>query len=75
MSQLVEIAAYPDEWLAEMARAYLESCGIEAVVYNDCLGQMYGTNLTGHGVRLVVAAEKLDEAQELLQAMELPAED
>lgn len=69
MSELVEIARYPNRIEADLARLYLEGEGIGAVLFdadiNNVFGWFYALVLP---VRLMVLDEDLTEAQTLLEA-------
>ena len=64
MSALVEAARFNWAYQAELARAYLESYGLTAVVF-DTQSNLYSDGATV-GVRLMVLDENLAEAKELL---------
>ncbi|HEY7959867.1 MAG TPA: DUF2007 domain-containing protein [Sphingomicrobium sp.] len=64
MSALVEAARFNWAYQAELARAYLESYGLTAVVF-DTQSNLYSDGATV-GVRLMVLDEDLAEAKELL---------
>jgi Putative prokaryotic signal transducing protein len=60
VSGLVEAVRFQSLVQAELARAYLESCGLHAVVF-DALNQGYSDGAL-IGVRLMVLDEELEEA-------------
>jgi hypothetical protein len=60
VSGLVEAARFQSLTQAELARAYLESCGLHAVVF-DALNQGYSDGAL-IGVRLMVLDEELTDA-------------
>jgi len=64
VSALVEAARFNWAYQAELARAYLESYGLTAVVF-DTQSNLYSDGATV-GVRLMVLDENLAEAKELL---------
>lgn len=64
MSSLVEAARFNWAYQAELARAYLESYGLSAVVF-DALSNLYSDGAMV-GVRLMVLDEDFAEAKELL---------
>jgi hypothetical protein len=64
VSALVEAARFNWAYQAELARAYLESYGLTAVVF-DTQSNLYSDGATV-GVRLMVLDEDLAEAKELL---------
>lgn len=61
MSALVEAARFNWAYQAELARAYLESFGIEAIVF-DAQSSLYSDGALV-GVRLMVLDEDLAEAR------------
>ena len=61
MSALVEAARFNWAYQAELARAYLESFGIEAIVF-DAQSSLYSDGVLV-GVRLMVLDEDLAEAR------------
>ena len=65
MSDLVEAARFNWAYQAELARAYLESYGLSAVVF-DTQSNLYSDGATV-GVRVMVLDEDLAEAKELLR--------
>jgi hypothetical protein len=64
VSSLVEAARFNWAYQAELARAYLESYGLSAVVF-DALSNLYSDGAMV-GVRLMVLDEDFAEAKELL---------
>lgn len=64
MSALVEAARFNWAYQAELARAYLESYGLTAIVF-DTQSNLYSDGATV-GVRVMVLDEDLAEAKELL---------
>jgi hypothetical protein len=64
VSALVEAARFNWAYQAELARAYLESYGLTAVVF-DTQSNLYSDGATV-GDRLMVLDEDLAEAKELL---------
>ncbi len=65
MSGLVEAARFYSLSQAELARTFLESFGLHAVVF-DALNQGYSDGAL-IGVRLMVLDEELDEARNALR--------
>ena len=65
MSDLVEAARFNWAYQAELARTYLESYGLSAVVF-DTQSNLYSDGATV-GVRVMVLDEDLAEAKELLR--------
>ena len=65
MSALVEAARFNWAFQAELARTFLESYGIEAVVF-DAQSSLYSDGALV-GVRLMVLDEDLDEAARALR--------
>ncbi len=68
MSSLVEAARFNWPYQAELARTFLESHGVEAIVF-DTQSSGYSDGALV-GVRLMVLAEDLDEARKLLEDYE-----
>ena len=68
MSGLVEAARFNWPYQAELARAFLNSHGVEAIVF-DTQSSGYSDGALV-GVRLMVLAEDLDEARKLLEDYE-----
>ena len=64
MSALVEAARFNWAYQAELARAYLESHGLSAVVF-DTQSSLYSDGATV-GVRVMVLDEDFAEAKKLL---------
>ena len=64
MSGLVEIARFQRPYQAELARLFVESCGLTAVVF-DTENQGYSDGAIV-GVRLMVLEEELEEARAAL---------
>jgi len=65
VSDLVEAARFNWAYQAELARTYLESYGLSAVVF-DIQSNLYSDGATV-GVRVMVLDEDLAEAKELLR--------
>jgi hypothetical protein len=65
VSDLVEAARFNWAYQAELARTYLESYGLSAVVF-DTQSNLYSDGATV-GVRVMVLDEDLAEAKELLR--------
>lgn len=66
MTDLVEAARYNSRVEADLARLYLESEGVEAVLFDTEINHVYGGLFMP--VRLMVLDEDLPEAQGLLAA-------
>ena len=66
MTDLVEAARYESRIEADLARLYLESEGVEAVLFDTEINHFYGGLFMP--VRLMVLDEDLPEAQRLLAA-------
>ncbi|MFL6752806.1 MAG: DUF2007 domain-containing protein [Sphingomicrobium sp.] len=64
MSALVEAARYNSRVEADLARLYLESEGVEAVLFDTEINYFYGGLFMP--VRLMVLDEDLEQARELL---------
>ena len=68
MSGLVEAARFNKPFQADLSRMFLESHGIDAVVFDT---QSYGYSEGAMvGVRVMVLEEDLDEAQQALRDYE-----
>ena len=65
MSGLVEAAQFNSRVEADLARLYLESQGIEAVLFDTEINYFYGGLFMP--VRLMVVDEELDEALRILR--------
>ena len=65
MSELVEAARYNSRVEADLARLYLESEDIDAVLFDTEINYFYGGLFLP--VRLMVLDEDLDRAQRLLE--------
>lgn len=65
MSGLVEAARFNWPYQAELARTFLESHGIEAIVF-DAQSSFYSDGAMV-GVRLMVLDDEYDEAREILK--------
>ena len=63
MSEIVEVAHFGMPVDAELAKAYLESYGVQSVVFDD---NAAGYLVSG-GVRLMVLESDLEEARRLLR--------
>lgn len=66
MSGLVEAARYDSRVEGDLARLYLESEGVDAVLFDTGVNSFYGGLFMP--VRLMVLDEDLGEAQRLLAA-------
>jgi hypothetical protein len=64
VTDLVEAARYTTRVEADLARLYLESEGVEAVLFDTGINYFYGG--LSQPVRLMVLDEDLDRAQRLL---------
>ena len=64
MTDLVEAARYHNRIEADLARLYLESEGVEAVLFDTEINYFYGGLFMP--VRLMVLGEDLEEAKRLL---------
>lgn len=65
MNQLVTIRSFNSSIDFELAKAYLESAGIECYVKDEIINRSYVANVNG-GVKLQVSEEHLEEAIQLL---------
>lgn len=61
------VAEFDNEREASIAAGMLGSNGIEAVVDGSIMGTLYGAGATWAPVRLLVPADKADEAKTLLK--------
>ena len=66
MTDLVEAARYNSRVEADLARLYLESEGVEAVLFDTEINHVYGGLFMP--VRLMVLEEDLQRAQRLLES-------
>lgn len=67
MTDQICIKTYLHRYEAEIDRTFLESNGIEALIYADDLGGMApGMVFGSQGVRLLVAENQVEEASVLL---------
>ena len=66
MTDLVEAARYNSRVEADLARLYLESEGVESVLFDTEINYAYGGLFMP--VRLMVLDEDLDQAKRLLQS-------
>jgi hypothetical protein len=66
MTDLVEAARYNSRVEADLARLYLESEGVESVLFDTEINHVYGGLFMP--VRLMVLAEDLERAQRLLDS-------
>jgi hypothetical protein len=66
VTDLVEAARYNSRVEADLARLYLESEGVEAVLFDTEVNYFYGGLFMP--VRLMVLDEELKQAQALLEA-------
>lgn len=57
--------------MAESVKGFLEAQGIQAILDQDALGSIYGLTIGDLGeVGIMVPLEQIDEARQLLHAME-----
>ena len=66
MSDLVEAARFNNRVEADLARLYLESEGVDAVLFDTEINYFYGGLFMP--VRLMVLDEEVERAQQLLAA-------
>jgi hypothetical protein len=69
VSTLVELARFNWAYQAELARSFMESYGLHAVVFDSGLNIAEGGGIA-IAVRLMVLDEDLDEARALLREYE-----
>jgi hypothetical protein len=65
---LVMVRVFDNEVEAEIARGELEAAGIRAVVLKDDAGGMYPFLQGASGVRLMVAPDDTDRAEDILES-------
>ena len=65
MSELVTVRTFSNSMDFEMAKSYLESCGIECFGQDEIFNQLYWPNVNG-GIKLQVLPEQENEAIKLL---------
>ncbi len=74
--KLVTIRTYQERTEAELAKDYLESCDIDAVISGDDAGGMMPNMTSNIGLaRLLVRPDDAEEAERLLEDAEAKAED
>jgi hypothetical protein len=74
--KLVAIRTYQERTEAELAKDYLESCDIDAVISGDDAGGMMPNMTSNIGLaRLLVRPDDAEEAERLLEDAEAKAED
>lgn len=66
MDKLVNIRSFFNNMEFEMAKSYLESCGIECFARDEMTNRTYVNNVNG-GVKLDVREEQAEEAIKLLK--------
>lgn len=73
MEDLVEVGQYDSVIAADLAKASLESSGIQAVLINKGIAQIYpgGTYAFG-GIKLMVRAEDAQAAAQILSLKDEP---
>jgi hypothetical protein len=65
MAELVTIRTFSQSIDFEMAKSYLESCGIDCFGKNEIINRAY-INLVDGGIQLQVRTEQAEEAVKLL---------
>lgn len=65
MDELLTVRTFSQSIDFEMAKSYLESCGIECFGQNEIINRAY-INLVDGGIKLQVRAEQVEEAIKLL---------
>jgi hypothetical protein len=74
--RLVAIRTYQERTEAELAKDYLESCDIDAVISGDDAGGMMPNMTSNIGLaRLLVRPDDAEEAERLLEDAEAKAEE
>ena len=71
MSDLKIIKIFGSRIEAEIARGFLQSNDISAIIISDDAGSMYPAQDIVSGVRLMVSAKDFLEAEELLDSLEV----
>jgi hypothetical protein len=66
VSETAVVATYGYRHEAEFARATLEAAGIRSVLAGDDAGGAYGPLTFTRGIRLLVRADELDRARDIL---------
>jgi hypothetical protein len=66
-AKLVAVGNYPNKIDAELAEGALKAAGIEAVVSADDAGGLQPGLWVGEGVRVLVRAEDVERAREILE--------
>jgi hypothetical protein len=73
MEDLVEVGQYDSVIAADLAKASLESSGIQAILINKGIAQIYpGATYAFGGIRLMVRAEDAQAATEILSLKDEP---
>lgn len=71
MDELAVVASYDSEFAAQVARAHLESVGVDAnVVSDDAGGAFPSLTPLGSGARVMVRSDDLERAREELQDLD-----
>jgi ribosomal protein L37AE/L43A len=68
LERFVTVAVYVYPWEAQLAKARLETEGIESLVADENAAGIYGANAIG-GIKLRVREEDLDRATDLLRTL------
>ena len=68
LERFVTVATYVFPWEAQLAKARLESEGIQSVVADEITASLYGANAIG-GIKLRVREEDAERATELLSTL------
>ena len=71
MSDLKIIKIFSSRIEAEIARGFLQSNDVNAIIISDDAGSMYPAQDIVSGVRLMVSAKDFLEAEELLDSLEV----
>lgn len=67
MKKLPILKIFSSRMEAEIAKGFLESCGIKSQIFSDDVGKMYPSQQCVSGVRLVVDKKDLSRAIKLLE--------
>ena len=67
-SELVVVRTFSDQFAADVAKSALDAVGIECFIKSDDAGGMRPGMWVGNGVQLVVRAEDVERANEILNS-------
>lgn len=70
----VVVYVAPNPAVAEIVRAKLESCGLQAIIQYESAGRVLGLYIDGWGeTRVLVPAEQAEEARAIVAEGDIPA--